>query len=77
MPRGLAPIVLALGAAFGLAVGLSVVVIAWHYPSDVIGGILVAAGWGFAVLAALTGRLAARAARRRAQRSRPAAISVK
>jgi membrane-associated phospholipid phosphatase len=52
VPRNLAPIVLALGAAFGLAVGLSVVVIAWHYPSDVIGGILVAAGWGFAVLAA-------------------------
>jgi membrane-associated phospholipid phosphatase len=52
VPRNLAPIVLALGAGFGLAVGLSVVVIAWHYPSDVIGGILVAAGWGFAVLAA-------------------------
>ena len=49
--------------AFGLAVGLSVVVIAWHYPSDVIGGILVAAGWGFAVLAAAAGRSTARAAR--------------
>jgi membrane-associated phospholipid phosphatase len=52
VPRNLAPVVLALGAAFGLAVGLSVIVIAWHYPSDVIGGALVAAGWGFAVLAA-------------------------
>jgi membrane-associated phospholipid phosphatase len=57
VPRALVPIALALGAGFGLAVGLSVVVIAWHYPSDVIGGILVAAGWGFAVLA---GRRAAR-----------------
>ena len=26
-------------------------VLAWHFPSDVLGGILVASGWGFAVLA--------------------------
>lgn len=42
---------LTLGAAVVLAVGCSVVAIGWHYPSDVLGGILVAAGWGFAVLA--------------------------
>jgi membrane-associated phospholipid phosphatase len=46
--RGLAA---ALGTAFALAVGASVVAIAWHYPSDVIGGLLVASTWGFAVLA--------------------------
>ena len=43
---------LALGAAFALAVGCSVVVIGWHYPSDVLAGLLIAAGWGFAILAA-------------------------
>jgi membrane-associated phospholipid phosphatase len=40
-----------LGACLSLAVGISIVVIAWHYPSDVLGGYHVAAGWGFAVLA--------------------------
>jgi membrane-associated phospholipid phosphatase len=53
VPARLLPLTLVLGAAFGLAVGCSVVVIAWHYPSDVLGGILVASGWGFAVLAAM------------------------
>ena len=42
----------ALGAGFYLAVGCSVVLLDWHYPSDVAAGLLVAAGWGFAVLAA-------------------------
>jgi membrane-associated phospholipid phosphatase len=43
----------AAGAGFVLAVGCSVMVLAWHFPSDVLGGILVASGWGFAALAAL------------------------
>jgi membrane-associated phospholipid phosphatase len=45
--------VLALGAGFVLAVGCSIMVLAWHFPSDVLGGVLVACGWGFAALAAL------------------------
>lgn len=53
VPAGLRSMTLALGAAVGLAVGCSVVVIGWHYPSDVLGAYLIAAGWGFAVLAAL------------------------
>jgi membrane-associated phospholipid phosphatase len=52
VPPLLRGLTLALGAAFALAVGCSVVVIGWHYPSDVLGGFLVAAAWGFAVLAA-------------------------
>lgn len=52
-PATLQRLTLAVGAAFTLAVGCSVVVIGWHYPSDVLGGILVAACWGFAVLAAM------------------------
>lgn len=42
-----------LGAGFVSAVGCSVVVLDWHFPSDVAGGILVAGGWGFAALAGL------------------------
>lgn len=41
------------GALLVGAVGISVVVLAWHYPSDVLGGLLVVATWTFAVLAAL------------------------
>lgn len=43
-------------AAIGLlataAVGVSVVVLGWHFPTDVAGGLLVVGAWGFAVLAA-------------------------
>ncbi|HSS04744.1 MAG TPA: phosphatase PAP2 family protein [Solirubrobacterales bacterium] len=51
-PRRMKLAAAVLGAGFVAAVGLSVLVIAWHYPSDVLGGVLVACGWGFAVLAA-------------------------
>ncbi|MET0306398.1 MAG: phosphatase PAP2 family protein [Solirubrobacterales bacterium] len=49
-PAALRDLALTLGAAFALAVGASVVVIGWHYPSDVLGAYLVVACWGFAVL---------------------------
>jgi membrane-associated phospholipid phosphatase len=39
------------GAALTAAVGLSVVILGWHYPSDVLGGLLVVGTWGFAALA--------------------------
>jgi membrane-associated phospholipid phosphatase len=51
-PRLRAPAVL-VGCGFASAVGVSVVVLQWHFASDVIGGFLVAAGWGFAAVAAL------------------------
>jgi membrane-associated phospholipid phosphatase len=51
VPRRLLGVVALLGACLVAAVGVSVMVLDWHYPSDVLGGILVAAGWGFAVLA--------------------------
>jgi membrane-associated phospholipid phosphatase len=76
VPRNLRPAVAAVGACLVAAVGCSVMILAWHYPSDVVGGILVASGWGFAVLAAL--RVAKRAASPRPpQVSSRAAISVK
>jgi membrane-associated phospholipid phosphatase len=52
VPHEWRPAVAAIGACFVAAVGCSVMVLAWHFPSDVLGGILVASGWGFAVLAA-------------------------
>ncbi|HET8862415.1 MAG TPA: phosphatase PAP2 family protein [Solirubrobacterales bacterium] len=53
VPAALRNLTLALGAGFVLAVGCSVVAIGWHYPSDVLGAYLIAAGWGFAALAAM------------------------
>jgi membrane-associated phospholipid phosphatase len=41
----------AVGAALVTAVGFSVVILGWHYPSDVLGGLLVVGAWGFAALA--------------------------
>ena len=35
----------ALGAAFAVAVSYSFLTLGWHYPSDVLGGFLVAAIW--------------------------------
>jgi len=68
--------VAAIGACVVIAVGYSIMVLAWHFPSDVLGGILVAAGWGFAVLALR--RLAeGDAAASPAQASSRPAISVK
>jgi membrane-associated phospholipid phosphatase len=39
------------GAALTAAVGFSVVILGWHYPSDVLGGLLVVGTWAFAALA--------------------------
>ena len=41
----LRPFVAALGAAFAVAVCYSFLELGWHYPSDVLGGFLVAAAW--------------------------------
>ncbi|HEY8809656.1 MAG TPA: phosphatase PAP2 family protein [Solirubrobacterales bacterium] len=77
VPAALRKLTLTFGAAFTLAVGCSVVVIGWHYPSDVLGGILVAAAWGFAVLAAMRAIAPPQPAGGGRQLSSPAAISVK
>ena len=75
-PTRLLPAVAALGACLAAAMGWSVLVLNWHYPSDVAGGILVAGAWGFAVLASL--RFAADpGSRRPAQLGSRAAISLK
>jgi membrane-associated phospholipid phosphatase len=47
------PTAAAAGLLLTAAVGLSVVILGWHYPSDVLGGLLVVGAWGFAALAYL------------------------
>lgn len=70
------PAVALVGTGLVFAVGCSVMALDWHYPSDVLGGILVAAGWGFAALAGL--RATRGGSRRRSlQLGSRAAISVK
>ena len=52
-PRSLRIPAAIFGAAFALAQGVALVVLAWHYPSDVLAGFLVATTFGFAGLAAV------------------------
>jgi membrane-associated phospholipid phosphatase len=52
-PPRLRSLAVAIAVTFTAAVGVSVVVVQWHYPSDVLGGLLVVASWTFAAIAAL------------------------
>jgi membrane-associated phospholipid phosphatase len=62
-PHRLRPTVAVLGSAFAIAVGISLLILAWHMPSDVLGGYLLAALYGSLAVAAL------RAVERRQPRS--------
>jgi membrane-associated phospholipid phosphatase len=76
VPARLRPLAALAGTVLVLAIGISVLVLDWHFPSDVLGGILVAAGWAFAVLAGL--RIAERpSSLPPARLANPSAISVK
>src|SRR5213082_304151 len=52
-PRAYRPLVAVIGGLFTLGVSFSIVAMGWHFPSDIAGGFLVAAGWGFLALAGL------------------------
>jgi membrane-associated phospholipid phosphatase len=52
-PARLRPLVAALGGMLALAVGCALLILAWHMPSDVLGGYLVATLWMALALAAL------------------------
>jgi membrane-associated phospholipid phosphatase len=52
-PRQARVRVAALGSAFAIAAGFSLLVLAWHLPSDVFGGYLLAALWSSLAIAAL------------------------
>lgn len=54
-PHRLRPLVAALGGAFAVAIGCSLLILAWHMPSDVLGGYLLAALWVSLAVAALGG----------------------
>ena len=66
-PRRWRPLAAFAGAGFALIVGVAVVVLQWHFASDVLGGYLIAAGWGFAATVGL--RLTAPPDRSRETRS--------
>ncbi|MHB8532216.1 MAG: phosphatase PAP2 family protein [Solirubrobacteraceae bacterium] len=52
-PPRLRPLVAALGALFALAIGFSLLLLAWHMPSDVLGGYFAAGLWTALAVAAL------------------------
>ena len=52
-PARLRPLVAVLGALFAAAVGVALLILAWHMPSDVLGGYLVATLWCVFAVAAL------------------------
>lgn len=52
-PHRLRPTVAVLGSVFAIAVGIALLVLAWHMPSDVLGGYLLAALYASLALAAL------------------------
>ncbi len=52
-PPRLRGLVAGVGAVFAAAVGCSLLILAWHMPSDIIGGYLVAALWMSLAVAAL------------------------
>jgi membrane-associated phospholipid phosphatase len=57
VPRPWRAVTAAIGAVCTLAVGSSVVVLHRHYPSDVLGGLLIASAWFFATVAVLRARV--------------------
>src|SRR4051812_15980689 len=52
-PATLRPLVAVLGGAFAAGVGYAVLVLAWHFPSAVLGGFLMAGTWTALAVAAL------------------------
>ena len=52
-PARVKPLVAGLGAAFAAGIGMLLLILAWHMPSDVIGGYLVAGFWTALAIAAL------------------------
>ena len=71
-PARLRPLVATLGAAFAVVVSYSFLTLVWHFPSDVLGGFLVAATWtlmSVAIVSAADARWPRRAPGEPARRS--------
>jgi membrane-associated phospholipid phosphatase len=82
-PRSVRSLAAALGSTLAIGVGYSVVMLGWHLPSDVLGGILLAATWvalGVALLWWADARWPARSGRaavaRGVRRSQVPALAV-
>jgi membrane-associated phospholipid phosphatase len=54
-PARLRPVLAAVGGVLAVAVGCSLLILAWHMPSDVLGGYLLATLWMALAVAALRG----------------------
>ncbi|MEA2429683.1 MAG: hypothetical protein QOI19_156 [Thermoleophilaceae bacterium] len=54
VPRAYRPLVATFGAIFTISVSFAILILAYHFPSDVVGGYLIATAWGLAVFAALS-----------------------
>jgi membrane-associated phospholipid phosphatase len=52
-PRAARPLAALLGGVLALGVSFSVVSLGWHFPSDVVGGFLLATGWTLVLVAGL------------------------
>lgn len=76
VPPARRALALVLGVGFSAVIGLAVLLLEWHYPSDVVAGTLVSLGWGFAAVAALR-LIAVEAQAPGAQTSSRFAISTK
>jgi membrane-associated phospholipid phosphatase len=48
------PLVACIGGVVAIGVGYTTLILAWHFPSDVVGGLLVAGMWVWVMLAALS-----------------------
>jgi membrane-associated phospholipid phosphatase len=64
------------GGILVATVGVCVIVLKWHYPSDVLGGLLVVGAWGFAALAWLRARGGRDREPRTQEHSRPRHLAV-
>jgi MYXO-CTERM domain-containing protein len=53
VPAAARPLVAVLGCAFAIGVSYSILMLRWHFPSDVLGGYLVAGAWISLALAVL------------------------
>lgn len=51
VPAPLRPVAAVIGVGYAGAVGVGLVLLGWHFPSDVVGGFLVAALWAAAAVA--------------------------
>jgi membrane-associated phospholipid phosphatase len=76
-PYALRPLLAALGTCFVVGVGISLLILAWHMPSDVFGGYLLAGLWVSLALAAVRAGGRPRSSARHARSGRRAAPGVR